>query len=114
MGYPLRRAKRGVRTDADTKDGSVRTGMAVNISESMAYHRLLIEVCPVGVIVYKATGECITANNMAAKIIGGTVAELQIQNFYELKSWKEFRIIASCKTMSRSTNNSRRGHSYNV
>ena len=56
MGYPLRRAKRGVRADADTKDGSVRTGMAVNISASMAYHRLLIEVCPVGVIVYKATG----------------------------------------------------------
>ena len=97
MGYPSRMAGRGVRVGTGTKDNSVRKSMGSNISESMAYHRLLIEVCPVGVMVYKATGECITANNMAAKIIGGTVEKLQRQNFYELQSWKDSGLLRIAK-----------------
>ena len=58
-----------------------------------AYNRLLIEVSPVGVITYKATGAAVSANAAAAKLIGGTVEQLKALNFRENESWKKSGLL---------------------
>ena len=99
MSYLARTAGRGVRVYAGTKDNSEHKRMEDGLSATVAYNRLLIEVCPVGMIVYKATGECVSANKAAARIIGTTAEELLKQNFYELKSWRDsglLRVATQC------------------
>ena len=42
-----------------------------------------------GIVVFNSTGQCIQANEAAAKITGGTIQQLLTQNFRQLKSWEE-------------------------
>ncbi len=43
---------------------------------------------PVGILTYKFTGECLSANEYAASIVGATIDQLHSQNFRALDSWK--------------------------
>ena len=44
-------------------------------------------------IVYKATGECISANEAAATIVGATVDQVKALNFWKLQSWKQSGLL---------------------
>jgi PAS domain S-box-containing protein len=77
------------------QDITERKRMEQTLSTAINYNRLLIDVCPVGVIVYKATGECVSANDAAAEIVGATVTQLKEQNFREIESWKNSGLLAS-------------------
>jgi PAS domain S-box-containing protein/putative nucleotidyltransferase with HDIG domain len=72
-----------------------RKRMEQTLSTALDYNRLLIEVCPIGVVVYKATGECVSANEAVAEIVGATVTQLKEQNFREIKSWENSGLLAS-------------------
>jgi PAS domain S-box-containing protein len=69
------------------EDITDRKTMEQNLSAAVDYNRLLVDVCPVGVTVLKATGECVSTNKAAAAIVGATVEQVRGQNFRELKSW---------------------------
>ncbi len=47
---------------------------------------------PIGIIIYKASGQCIAANPAAGKILGATPDQLMQQNYQDLKAWKEYGI----------------------
>jgi len=88
------RARGGSKNRADIQAGQVagtaqditeRKRMEQNLSEALEYSRWLIDVCPVGVAIYRATGECISANEAAAEIAGCSVDQLRKQNFRELQ-----------------------------
>lgn len=63
--------------------------IAQDLKAALDYNRLLIEVCPIGVIVYKENGDNITANPAAASIVGATTEQLKSQNFRDIDSWKK-------------------------
>ena len=75
------------------QDITERKCMEQNLSAALDYSRLLVDVCPVGVIVYKATGECISANEAAATIVGATVDQVKALNFWKLQSWKQSGLL---------------------
>jgi PAS domain S-box-containing protein len=58
------------------------------IADALSFNRMILESSPVGMIVYKGSGECVSANQAAARIIGGTTDELLAQNFRNLETWK--------------------------
>jgi PAS domain S-box-containing protein len=75
------------------------------LKEAMDYIGTIIKVAPVGILAYRATGECISANEAAAGIVGTTRENLLAQNFRQLASWKSSgfieaadRALASGKT----------------
>ncbi len=68
------------------------------VAEALAYNRLFIDVAPVGVLTYRATGETLSANATAARIIGCTVPDLLRQNFRELPSWRESGLLQAAET----------------
>jgi len=49
----------------------------------------IISSSPVGILIYDAAGNCITANDMSAELIKGTKEALLQQNYHKIDSWKK-------------------------
>ncbi|HMD67988.1 MAG TPA: PAS domain S-box protein, partial [Chitinivibrionales bacterium] len=58
------------------------------ITEALSFNKMILESSPVGILVYKASGECVSVNRAGARIIGGTTEQLLAQNFRSLATWK--------------------------
>ncbi|MEI8395955.1 MAG: response regulator [Rhodospirillaceae bacterium] len=56
--------------------------------ELLDFNHKIITECPTGIVVYKATGPCVFANESLAHMVGGTVELLLQQNFRMIESWK--------------------------
>jgi len=77
--------------------------IATNITEAKRVQRQLVEVQElneavlaasfVGIQVYRASGECVFANQAASRITGGTIEGLLHQNFRELASWRTNGVV---------------------
>lgn len=61
-----------------------------HIAEAMNYIQTLLRTSPVGIVTFKSTGEAVSANESAARIIGAPIEILLKQNFREIESWKSF------------------------
>ncbi|MDD4137117.1 MAG: PAS domain S-box protein, partial [Methanoregula sp.] len=59
------------------------------IAEALELNRAVVDNAPLGIILFRATGQCISANATAAKIIGGSIEQLKSQNFHTLPSWRQ-------------------------
>ena len=59
------------------------------IAEALELNRAVLNNAPVGILIFRATGQCIAANEAASKILGGTIEQLTAQNFHTLASWKQ-------------------------
>jgi len=62
--------------------------------EARNYAQTLLSASPSAIITYKQSGETVSANEAAAKLVGTTLEYLQQQNFRELASWKESNLFA--------------------
>ena len=57
-------------------DVTERLRMEAEIRAALRINQLILDTAPLGVITFKASGECVAANQTAAAIIGGTVPQL--------------------------------------
>ncbi|SNB45978.1 response regulator [Geobacter sp. DSM 9736] len=56
----------------------------------LSFVRTLLASSPTGILVYEgASGKCVLANDAVARMIGGSVAEIEAQNFRTIASWRE-------------------------
>ena len=60
----------------------------LRVQELLDFNNKIITECPVGILVYQASGNCVLANEAAARIVGGSSEVLLGQNFRELESWR--------------------------
>ena len=58
------------------------------LAETFDFNQRIISDAPTGIIVYRASGQCVLANEFAARTINTTVTKLLEQNFRQLKSWR--------------------------
>ena len=56
--------------------------------ELAAFNQDIIENAPLGILVYRSDGLCISANPAAARLLGGEAEVLLKFNFNELESWR--------------------------
>gem|GEM_PF-1328254 len=70
-------------------DISERKHMEKQISDALDFNKKIIESSPIGKLIYNSEGQCVSANEAAAKATGGTVETLLTQNFHHLESWKK-------------------------
>ena len=64
------------------------------ITEALKFNQAILATSPIGIIIYKATGQCIQANPAAGNILGATPDQLTSQNFNDLKAWKDYGIYS--------------------
>ena len=60
----------------------------LQLAEALEFNQHIVTSSPIGILTYRLTGECLSANAAAAQMVGGTVKQLERQNFRELESWK--------------------------
>ncbi|MGA2853237.1 MAG: ATP-binding protein, partial [Verrucomicrobiota bacterium] len=58
------------------------------VKEALAFNRTIISDAAVGIVAFKASGQCVLANEAAARIINGTVPRLLKMDFRQLASWR--------------------------
>ena len=56
--------------------------------DAFNYLHTLLAASPIGIITYKASGQAVSANEAAARLVGTAVENIQRQNFRELESWR--------------------------
>jgi len=59
------------------------------IHDALEMNSRIIDESPVGIVVYKLTGECLMANETAARITGGPLEKILKTNFRKLVSWQK-------------------------
>lgn len=67
---------------------------------SQLYQSIIAETDS-GVMVFKADGECILANQAAAAIVGGALEQVQRANFKEIEAWRESGMLKAAEAVLR-------------
>jgi diguanylate cyclase (GGDEF)-like protein/PAS domain S-box-containing protein len=70
------------------EDITERKQTEARINDLLLFNEKVLNTAPVGILTYKITGECIFANEEAARMVGTTLENLSAQNFRSLESWK--------------------------
>ena len=65
---------------------------------TLSFVSSIISSSPIGIIAFKATGEAVSANEAALKMIGGRLEQMLAQNFRSIKSWKETGLLQAAET----------------
>ena len=67
------------------------------MADALQIKDAIFENAPIGILIYRATGQCVAANEAAGKIVGATPAELTAMNFYEIDSWKRSGLFTAAR-----------------
>ena len=69
-------------------DITERKETETQLADAHEFMQHILTSAPIGIFTYRLSGECLSANAAAAKMVGATVEQLERQNFRELESWK--------------------------
>ena len=75
------------------RDITERRMVQQGLADALAFNARLLTSAPVGILTYKPTGECISCNDAAAGIVGGTVEQIMGLNFHTLDSWRRSGLL---------------------
>ena len=83
--------------DGMLEDITERKKAEQSLAEALELNRTLISASTVGIAAYKASGQCVIANEKLAGITGGTSEQLLQQDFRRLKSWHTDGLLAKAE-----------------
>lgn len=83
----------GVAQEGDQRKENAQTNTASALSERM------LSVLPLGVITYQESGQCVYANEAAAKAIDGSQEKLLAQNFKTDAFWYDAALVSLARTV---------------
>lgn len=64
------------------------------LNDALELNRTILESSPAGIVVFKADGPCVLANESYARSVGGTVESILSQDFRKIDEWREFGPLA--------------------
>jgi len=70
------------------EDITERKRVEQQVLEALDFNHTIISGAPVGIIVFKASGQCVLANECAARVLNATVPQLLEQDFRQIVSWR--------------------------
>jgi signal transduction histidine kinase/CheY-like chemotaxis protein/HPt (histidine-containing phosphotransfer) domain-containing protein len=68
-------------------------GAKARLAELLDFNRTIIAESTLGILAYKASGECVLANEAAAAIAGESVAALQSHEFRATAAWRQAQLV---------------------
>jgi diguanylate cyclase (GGDEF)-like protein/PAS domain S-box-containing protein len=78
---------------AAARDITERKQAEQRLAEILDMNQKIIANAPVGIYTYRASGECLLANESGAQIVGATVQEVLTQNFHQMSSWQRTGLV---------------------
>ena len=75
------------------EDITERLHIFQRMEEELDLNRKIIDVSPVGIAIFKASGECVSVNEAAARMVGGSAEDLRRQNFREIADWRSAGLL---------------------
>ena len=85
---------RVIGTTGYARDVSERKRAEQQLTESFNFNRKIISDAPVGIVVFKASGRCVLANENAARTLNATVSQIMEQDFRQIASWRTTGMLA--------------------
>ncbi len=73
----------------NNRDITAQKRSADELRSAFQLNEDIIDSSPVGISIYNELGDCISANQMAADLVGATKAQVLEQNYHQLDSWKK-------------------------
>jgi two-component system cell cycle sensor histidine kinase/response regulator CckA len=70
------------------EDITERKQTAHHLTDTLDFNQKIISDASVGIVVFKASGRCVLANEAAARTLNATVARMLAQDFRQLESWR--------------------------
>lgn len=67
------------------------------LADAHSFLQSVVSTAPTGILAYKASGKCVSANQAAANIVGSTIDQLFAQNFRNLDSWKRGGLLEAAE-----------------
>ncbi|MCP4352994.1 MAG: diguanylate cyclase [Desulfobacterales bacterium] len=80
-----------------SRELEMRKLMEQRISEALDLNQKIIASSNLGITAYKASGQCILANEASGRIMGFSQKEILQQNFNNLNAWEECGLLAAAK-----------------
>lgn len=69
-----------------------------DLAEANEFLNTIFEKSPIGIAIYAEDGQCIRANEILSKQTGGTVSDLEKQNYMEIQPWKKSGMFDAAQT----------------
>ena len=69
----------------------------MRVIDALNFNQTMLRASPVGIVVFKAAGPCVSANETIAQIAGGPREAVLKQNFRQLESWKNSGMLAAAE-----------------
>jgi PAS domain S-box-containing protein len=63
------------------------------LADALELNQKILAASAMGIVVYKASGECVFANEALARIVGGTIPLILEGNFRRLDSWRQSGLL---------------------
>jgi nitrogen fixation negative regulator NifL len=79
------------------EDITERKRMEHSLAETLDFNQKIISDAPAGILVFKASGQCVLANEAAARTLNATVPQLLDQNFRQLESWRNSGMLKTAE-----------------
>jgi PAS domain S-box-containing protein len=86
---------------------------AAKLADAQELNQKMLAASPMGIVAYKATGECVFCNEALARIAGGTVEQILQANFLKLESWRKSGLLRLAEE-ALEQNQARAGEFYDV
>ena len=66
---------------------------AAELEDQHQFSSTILETAPVGIVTYGPDGQCVSANQSAAGLVGASIEQMLAQNFYNIVFWRESGVI---------------------
>ena len=67
------------------------------ITEALEFTRAILETSPIAILIYRISGQCISANAAAGRLLGADPMRIMAQNFEQITPWKEYGVYDVAK-----------------
>ncbi|MEW6406208.1 MAG: PAS domain S-box protein, partial [Chloroflexota bacterium] len=86
------------------RDITERKQVEAKLADALGFTAQVLTSSPIGILTYKFSGECLSANEHAAQIVGSTIEKLRSLNFHDLDSWKRSGLYAMAERAMKTGN----------
>jgi PAS domain S-box-containing protein len=82
------------RTRQLQEEADLHRATSARLADALDLNQKMLQASAIGIVVYRASGECVFANEAIARIAGGTLDQILAGNFRQLEGWRNSGLLS--------------------